>query len=362
MRRIHVFPAWWGNPYLNMLYLGARVEGWDIGGSTDLRALIAALRSLRPGDVLHLHWTGPIMQGSANEREARAALDAFRAEVDASLASGVRLLWTVHNKLTHDAQFVALEVELAEYLARSSTRIIQLHGHTRDAVADLYDLPPAKLVTLRHASYAGIYTEPPAQAQARADLGIPLTSPTVGFVGQMRAYKGLMTLVRAMGSVSRMLPDITLLLAGKTPPDEVDRIDLELPAGVRAIRHHRHVADGDLGTWFAAADVMVFPYERILNSGSVLLSATFGRPCILPAEPHLIAEYGAQPWVSFFEAGDDAVWNLAVAIHAALTGRARVGAAARAYAAEYTTWNMSWDYVQILADVVDERTDGGREP
>ena len=59
---------------------------------------------------------------------------------------------------------------------------------------------------------------------------------------------------------------------------------------------------------------MVFPYERVLNSGSVLLSATFGRPCILPAEPHLVAEFGGQPWVSFYEVGDHQADSLARSI------------------------------------------------
>jgi glycosyltransferase involved in cell wall biosynthesis len=44
----------------------------------------------------------------------------------------------------------------------------------------------------------------------------------------------------------------------------------------------RYIPDGEVPTYFAACDVCVFPYEKIFNSGSVLLAMTFGRPFIAP--------------------------------------------------------------------------------
>ncbi|WP_417562200.1 glycosyltransferase [Microbacterium sp.] len=349
-----VFPYWRDNPYLNMLYVGARAEGWRVVEARDATRLSEELAALVRGDVFHLHWTSPLVQDKAAPADARRALDEFKGVIQGARSRGVRILWTVHNTTSHDARNLDLEIELAEFLAESATAIIQLNTHTADAVEDLYALPARKLVTLRHASYAGIYAEAPRQELARELLGVPTASPTVAFIGQMRAYKGLSTLFAAIRRLARSVPDLTLLLAGKSDATETARIDRELPRGVRVIQEHRYVPVSELGTWFAAADVLVFPYEKILNSGSMLVSATFGRPCILPAEPHVVAEYETQEWVRFFQPGEGKATSLAATLAKTLADPIMPRASALAFAREYTMRDMAWDYVSILMGLEDD--------
>lgn len=346
--RIHVFPAWEQNPYLNMLYIGARAEGWRIEGTKSVDALDQARTHLTAGDILHIHWTAPILQASVTRADATRALARFASLLDSIKAAGVRVVWTVHNTLTHDARYPDLEIRLANLLGDTADRIIQINQHTRAAVAEFYDLPTDKLATLRHASYAGVYAEPPAQWVARRRLGIDAGAVVVGFVGQMRGYKGIPTLLQAVGKAGRVLDDLTLVLAGKTPPEDIPEIERRLPPGIPVIRDHSFIPDSELSWWFAACDVMVFPYERVLNSGSVLLAATFGRPCILPAEPHLIAEYGDEPWVTFYKTGKDNSSALARAIPEALSKGDGARESARRFASGYTTFEMAWDYVRLI--------------
>lgn len=350
--KIHVFPAWEQNPYLNMLYLGARAEGWRVEGSKGVDALVRAMPGLTRGDVFHIHWTGPVLSPGSSHDEAIVALDRF-ADVLAQLqAAHVKIIWTVHNALAHNAPYPDLEVKLARLLADRADLILQLNTNTRDAVSESYDLPHAKIATLRHASYAGIYAEPPTQSDARAILNIPQTAPVVGFVGQIRGYKGIPTLLQAIEQASKRVENLTLVLAGKTPPEEVAVIDRALPSGVPVIRKYTFISDAEIASWFAACDVMVFPYERVLNSGSVLLSATFGRPCILPAEPHLVAEYGGEPWVSFYQTGDHQVDSLASVITEVLAQSEGVRASATQFASRYTTLDMAWEYVTLIDELV----------
>lgn len=350
--KIHVFPAWESNPYLNMLYLGARSEGWRVEGSKGVDALAAALPGLTRGDVFHIHWTGPVLSPGSSHSEAAVALDRFAGILDQLTAAGVKVIWTVHNTLAHNAPHPDLEVRLAQLLAARADRIIQLNASTRDAVSDFYDLPIDKIATLPHASYAGIYAEPPTRREARATLRIPQSARVVGFIGQIRGYKGIPTLLQAVERASTQVEELTLVLAGKTTAEDVALIDRALPAGVPIFRHHAFISDADIATWFAACDVMVFPYERVLNSGSVLLSATFGRPCVLPAEPHLVAEFGGQPWVSFYEVGDHQADSLARSIAEAFAHSDELQASAEAFASKYTTRDMAWEYVAIIDELV----------
>lgn len=350
-RRIFVFPAWEQNPYLNMLYVGARAEGWRIDGGKVFESLIAAVPGLGEGDIFHIHWTSPILNVDSSRAQALESLEKFDTVLHQMRENGVRIVWTVHNAVAHNTSHIDLEIRLAELLAARADRIIQLNASTRDAVSEHYVLPSEKLVTLRHASYAGIYSEPPSQDAAREHLGISSSASVVGFVGQIRGYKGIPTLLGAVGQVAPELDEPVLVLAGKTPPADLPVIERELPSGVTVVRQHSFIRDADISTWFAACDVLVFPYERVLNSGSVLLSATFGRPCILPAEHHLLAEYGDQSWVSFYDIHTDPVTALATTISDALSQGEEVRAAARAFASEYSTLHMAWDYVSLIEDL-----------
>lgn len=353
MPRIHLFPNWVSNPYTNMLTQLVMADGWQVDGSLTCTEVVAELRKLRRGDVFHIQWTEPIAQAMPDEARAKAGFQSFRKALRDARRAGVAVIWTIHNLLPHATKYPGIEIELCRFLASEADKIIQLTDFTATAARELYVLPPQKLVTLRHASYVGIYGEAPPQAEAREALGIPLSSPTIGFVGQIRHYKGVATLLRAVELLSHRVDDLTLVLAGRTSPSEVESLEREIPRSVRAIRRHSFVPDAELGTWFAACDVMAFPYRSILNSGSIILAATYGVPVIVPAEPNFLAQYGTEEWVHFYSADVDADSNLAGKIEESLSARGSVGRAARNYAESYTSLDMASEYASVVREAVD---------
>lgn len=351
MRSIYVFPLWPAdNPYQNMLHLGALAAGWRVFGGTKPHQLHAAAKGLRAGDILHLHWTHPICQKQPDRRKARQELNQFKRTLRELTARGVAIVWTVHNTIPHDTRYLELEIELGNFIVEHATRIIQLNEHTREAVAEFYDLPSSKLVTLRHASYLGIH-EPMPKETARDLLGVPPGAPTVAFIGRIEPYKGVDALLSATQLLVHEIPDLTLLLAGRADPADAEQVEARLPAGVRTIRFYDFIPGDQLSSWFSAADVIALPYRQVLNSGSVLLAATMGRACVLPDEPHLVGQYGDQPWMYFFERTQNPAVALAHTLRSALQHADESGAAARAYASEYTTLDMSRDYLHIIEDL-----------
>ncbi len=303
--RLAVFPVYRDNPYVNLMLLAPRASGWDVVESARLERFERDLEPLGSGDVVHVHWTAPIVQRADGVDEAAERLDRFRAAVDTARGRGAKVVWTVHNTLPHDVRHDDLEITLNRYLASTADVVHVMNSNTSDVVAPYYDLSGRSVSHIPHPSYRGVYDGVGSRAEARARFGLGEDDLAVLFFGQVRPYKGVDVLIEALQQAER--PErFVLLLAGKTSAEDVATIDRLVPPGLRTVRHHGYVDDADVKSWFDAADVSVLPYRRILNSGSLHLAATFDVPTVLPDEPHLRGDFGHEPWVRWFEPGNPA--------------------------------------------------------
>lgn len=303
-RSLVVFPAYRDNPYLNLMLLAPRAAGWNVVETLRLEQLEAHLGHLGAGDVFHMHWTAPIVQRADDDHEAaRSRLERFRGVVDAARSRGARLVWTIHNVLPHDARHVDLEHELSHYLADAADVVHVMNRDTVAAVSEHYAIDPARVVRIPHPSYQGVYPASVSRSEARAALGLGESERTVLAFGQMRPYKGLDLLIGAVRTLAPAERPV-LLLAGRTSDEDRSTIDTLLGDDVRVVREHDHVEDIDVQRWFRAADLAVFPYRRVLNSGALHLAASFEVPAVLPDEPHLRAEFGDEGWVRWFDPAD----------------------------------------------------------
>lgn len=328
--------------------LAPRSAGYEVEAVGRLAELRRRANHLSAGDVIHVHWTSPILQRASSERDAARLARDFDRVVRRAARRGVAIVWTVHNRLPHDLTYRGSEIALYRSLAANADAIHVMNRRTADIVADVVELPLDRLRRIPHPSFGGVYGGPSDRAVARERFGLATDETAVLFLGKIRPYKGVDVLFRALeravrdGAANRPV----LLLAGAVERFSTDELDDLLPDGVRSIVDYRFVPDEDLVDWFTAADVAVFPYEAILNSGSVHLAAAFGVPAVLPDEPHLRDELGAEPWITFFDR-DDRVASLAARI---IQFRPRVGAAAGTgrFNRERSPWKLSREYRCVL--------------
>lgn len=344
-----VFPDWTDNPYLNLLALEARARGHRVTGVTMLSTLISRAERLGAGDVLHVHWTSPILQKAEDEVDARSAFEDFRSLLQRLSDRGAHLVWTIHNRLPHELVHRDLEVDLYRLLAEHAELIHVMAPQTPRMLEGITHLPDERIRVIPHPSFAGVYGAPEPPDEARRRLGIESDRPTVLFLGQMRPYKGLNTLLDAMDLLVKEQGDGApiLLLAGAA--DEETRVELEarMPRGLDVVSDYRFIDDAELPTWFGASDLAVFPYRAILNSGSVHLAAAFRVPCIVPGEPHLREMYGDQSWVGFFDL-EDTVASLASAIRSALADGPSDRSEFDAFNESRTPWRTAVAYADAI--------------
>lgn len=281
------YPVARTNPYQDLLYR----RTWDHGlGPVPLDRLdvleeLSALRKLGCQIMLHLHWTNRILGAARTEDEADDTAARFLARLDAFIEAGGRVGWTVHNVLPHDARLPAAEARLQQAIV---DRAIVVHVLTEDArtlVSDWFTIPDDRALVVPHSSYAGVYPDVVSEAQARYALSIDPDETVYLFFGAIKQYKGVDDLIEAFEAIAAADPGRhRLLVAGQPDPD--DRLDRFL----EWCRDHPAVAlfaqridPSEVQLFMRAADVVVLPYRRSLNSGVLMLAFTFGRPVIVPS-------------------------------------------------------------------------------
>lgn len=351
-RRIQTFPYWTSNPFVQMLYAEAVARGITVTGNANVQLTAAALRDPAATGLVHLQWPSPVTDGAADAEDAERRVDDFLGAVRTARGNGRPVLWTVHNSLPHDTTHATAARRLHQELADLADVVHVLRPATAAAVAGDYRIPRDRTVVIPHSSYHGVYGRRLERSAARAALGV--TAPAgVLFFGHLRPYKGLRHLFDALRAARGAGTDAGLLLAGKPSGDVAGRVTALADDGVPVVSALRFIDDDEVTTWFSAADVVVLPYERILNSGTMHLASTYGVPVVLPGEPHLIDDFGGQEWVRFFDPADP-VASVAALITDPWFRDPAVRRAATDHARAFTPSRMS----RTFADIVDRMLAG----
>lgn len=299
-KRLFTFPNWYSNPYMTMLHGELAGNGWELPGTVDPHAFMHELKNGKATGPIHIHWTSPLIEKRESKEKAEAFVDDFISALERARSRGRAVLWTVHNALPHDSKYPETAIRLHAEIARVADIIHVLSAPTVDAIGGVYELPPHKVRILEHSSYAGVYGDREPMDVARESIGASSDSRTALFFGQLRPYKGLDQLFDAAIELQQEHP-VELLLAGKPAPELRGELERIKSSGVEVTSALRFIEDSEVAAWFSAADVAVLPYRKVLNSGSMMLVATFGVPLVLPAEEALLADYGDESWIRFFD-------------------------------------------------------------
>lgn len=287
--RVAMLPDWrQANPYQKLLATSLEALGVDVVFPQGYRRVLpfsrTLLRAPRP-DVLHLHWPTPYLR--SNRTVARAAY-CLRTLADLWLVrrAGIRLVWTVHNLVTHDTPTPRLERWFSGRLAALADRlIVHSEAAAKAAVATL-GASRAKIDVVPHGSFRSIYGEPPARSDARAILGLGDDQAVVLFFGMIRPYKGVPDLLHAWKALGERRGDALLLIVGYASDPEYASEIMEIAARVPQTRLDlRFVPDAEVPILLAAADLVVLPFAASLTSGTVRLARDYGLPVVAPLVP-----------------------------------------------------------------------------
>ncbi len=286
-----------GNPYQDLLAKALSSDAEVRAGTiTDALEAVATTPT-----IFHVHWEDTLYAHASSESEACGSTEAFFTELAVFRELGGRLVWTVHNAAPHEDRFPALSARVRRALAAEAD-IVHVHGPVAAGLMRQAGATDCRILVVPHPNLAPAYPNDIDDAAARRYFGLRPEETVFAFLGSMRAYKGLGTLLRAFAEVHRTQPAAQLILAGRQVRNGDARFLMPAP-GVRLIPHF--VDDGIVQYVLRAADYMVLPYQRILTSGAVALALGFGRPVIIPDLPALLEVVQAGREALVFQAGNE---------------------------------------------------------
>jgi len=271
-----------GNPYQKALANSLSKEDVDVKFSSafNLFSVLRFVKNYKP-DILHIHWSHPFLLASSR-RWTILKSASFIGELLILKLFGIKIVWTIHNIVNHEAKFTSLELFFNRLVARLCNKIIVHSTSAKNEVINRYGVRESLITITPHGNYISWYKNVITKSQAREQL--QLITKDIAFLhfGQIRPYKGVHELIDAFKKLN--YSQAKLLIAGEPFNNEVAQNILRRCEGNEDIKTFwGFIPDDEIQIYMNAADVVVLPYKDILTSGAVILAMSFGKPIIAPA-------------------------------------------------------------------------------
>lgn len=196
---------------------------------------------------------------------------------------GIRIVYTAHNLLPHRERHG--DREHYRRLLRIADRIIVHSGRTGVALTDIFSIPPSSIRVVPHPalSVPGDAPDVDRVQAAAAAYGIGPKDRILAAFGSVEHYKGTDLAIQMMPKLLAMVPEARLLIAGPASGAIAAEIAKMLDTsrlGRAVIPALRYIPNADLKSLFQRADVCIFPYRSISQSGAMMTALGEGRPLV----------------------------------------------------------------------------------
>jgi beta-1,4-mannosyltransferase len=275
-------PSERSNPYVELLANSLR-------GKARFRYFSWSVAIFGRYDVLHVHWPETLLRGrDLPRRLVRSVLMVvFLLRILLWRTAVVR---TLHNVSPHESGNRTERWLLAALDRLTSTWIVM----NSDESVSALELPEDRVFLVPHGHFREWYR--------REDRPVAEAGRFLLF-GQLRPYKGVEDLIAAFAEV----PDsvgASLELAGMpVNADFAEEIRLAAQHVPRVNLRLSFLSDSELVRAILAAQIVVLPYRRMLNSGAALTALSLNRPVLVPrSETNIaLAEETGEQWVQLFD-------------------------------------------------------------
>ncbi len=197
------------------------------------------------------------------------------------LGKKIKKLFLCHNVFPHE------RFPMDKFLARKTLKngnyfIVQSTQDEEDLKSIRKEAVYRRTV---HPTYNAFKIQNLSKEEGRKQLNIEADEKVLLFFGFIREYKGLKYLIDALSGVAAEVDKVKLLIVGDFSGEEeknsyVNRIKEQRVQDFVEI-HDGYIPDKEVEKFFAAADLVVLPYESATQSGIVQIAYGFEKPVVV---------------------------------------------------------------------------------
>lgn len=257
------------NKYLEIIIGGLNNRGCEV---ISIKELLFDIRNLFATKIVHLNWFEDAIGKTLLKRILN--IQSKLIILLLLIMLGKRIVWTMHNKKSHRDFWMSRVLRLL--IVFFSKRIIIHCEESRMFLPPRYR-NSSKVVLIPHPNYIDVYGP-------KLDDNNSSSRPAVRllFIGAIKPYKNIDILINA---IKRVNSPVELMIAGN-PSDETftEKLFKEADSIPNIKLDARFIPDEELPLLIHNCDVVVIPLslKSSLNSGSVILSFSYGRTVISP--------------------------------------------------------------------------------
>ena len=257
-------------------------------------------------DILHFDWPHDWYNGRS---AVTKILKQWMYQSGLKKKSNGKLIWTAHNLVAHDSLDHEYEHRMIQKLLDRCDGVMVLSEASKSILLQSYRVPDhTSIRTIRHGHYIDCYPNLTNQNESRLQLKLPKDECIFLSLGSIRPYKGIESLIKRFAEISE--PRHRLLVAGVANNNDyasqLKQFAAEYTTSAKGTIDLRlgMVAEADLQHFFNAANVTVLPFEKVLNSGSLMLAMSFGMPVVAPSTGS-IPEVAHPLWSFLYDQSSD---------------------------------------------------------
>lgn len=263
------------NPYTWLLYSHLSKLGLSIDEFSPRRLLFGKY------DILHMHWPNHQFSSPGTfQTLLRSA--GLLGILSIARVRGTRLVWTVHNLQSHEQYHPIIE----RWIWKAFTRLVDAYfSLSSSAIEQILRQYPALCKKMSFVTplghYRGVYRDDLSKRDARRKLDVAVSATVISFFGGIHPYKNVPSLIKSFSQIGD--EGLVLLITGEPNHESIAEEINSLAKNDSRIRLHLSlVQEDEVQLYLKAADLVVLPFREILNSGSAMLSLSFGCPILVP--------------------------------------------------------------------------------
>ena len=277
-----------GNPYQLLLSNSLKKLGVDvkIEGSANRFTIIKLLRKHKDINVLHLHWSHPfLLAGNTFKSILKSVL--FITELLWVKILKIKIIWTVHNVVSHESPNKRLELYFNHLIAVIADTVIVHSSSAKGVIIEEYKIKNCeKISIIPHANFIDFYENNIDKNTARNKLKLPSNEFVYLYFGLIRNYKGLDKLINSFKNLNK--ENIRLLIVGKPFNSDIkNQVEQSMRNSKNITFIADYIPDSDIQLYMNASDVVVLPYKNFLTSSILMLAMSFKRAVIAPSTDYV---------------------------------------------------------------------------